>query len=173
MHHTIRDITKISLFPTFPDTGRVIVRLLSLSFSLILSLLWRGATIGMRRFSRGRGRSRHIPPEVSPPDKDAISIDLWPHQPPPGLPSSIHRRMEWPLRRAFFHSAANHHPFKMNNSLATILLVLVLSTVYADVVHWTPCPPSSRREYPLCAIPRSLINRACGKRGLFRNFSFL
>jgi len=43
----------------------------------------------------------------------------------------------------FFHLATNHRPSKMNRNIALAIatvLILALSTVYAEVIHWTSCP---------------------------------
>ncbi|TGZ32183.1 Ecdysteroid-regulated 16 kDa protein [Temnothorax longispinosus] len=64
------------------------------------------------------------------------------------------------LTSTFFHLATNHRPFKMNRNIAlatvAVILILALSTVYAEVVHWTPCPPSSAEQ--LCTIHEVRVN---------------
>ncbi|XP_012533140.2 MD-2-related lipid-recognition protein [Monomorium pharaonis] len=58
------------------------------------------------------------------------------------------------LTSTFFHLATNHRPLKMNRNIAlatATILILALSTVYAEVVHSTPCPSSSE-ETSQCTI---------------------
>ncbi|XP_020279274.1 MD-2-related lipid-recognition protein-like [Pseudomyrmex gracilis] len=43
------------------------------------------------------------------------------------------------LTAAFFHLTTNHRSPKMNRNI--VLAALVLSVVYAEVVHFTSCPP--------------------------------
>ncbi|EFN62170.1 hypothetical protein EAG_12283 [Camponotus floridanus] len=43
------------------------------------------------------------------------------------------------LTSVFFHLATNHHPSKMIR-IGALFLILALSTLYAEVVHFTPCP---------------------------------
>lgn len=53
------------------------------------------------------------------------------------------------LTSTFFHLTTNHRQSKMNRNIAlatAAILILALSTVYAEIVHWTPCPPT--RKYP-------------------------
>ncbi|XP_011877072.1 PREDICTED: MD-2-related lipid-recognition protein-like [Vollenhovia emeryi] len=52
------------------------------------------------------------------------------------------------LTSTFFHLATNHRPLKMNRNvtLATVVLILALSAVYAELVQWTPCPPSTEEQ---------------------------
>jgi Niemann-Pick C2 protein len=61
------------------------------------------------------------------------------------------------LTSTFFHLATNHRPLKMNRNIAlatATILILALSTVYAEVVHSTPCPisSSSSENSSLCTI---------------------
>ncbi|XP_025990495.1 MD-2-related lipid-recognition protein [Solenopsis invicta] len=58
------------------------------------------------------------------------------------------------LTSTFFHLVTNHRPTKMNRNIAlatAAVLILALSTVYAEVVHSTPCPTDSE-ETEECTI---------------------
>ncbi|KAG5347176.1 ML1P protein, partial [Acromyrmex charruanus] len=57
------------------------------------------------------------------------------------------------LTSTFFHLATNHRPSKMNRNITLVaVLILALSTVYAEIVHWTPCPPNPEQNTVQCTI---------------------
>ncbi|XP_018316923.1 MD-2-related lipid-recognition protein [Mycetomoellerius zeteki] len=58
------------------------------------------------------------------------------------------------LTSTFFHLVTNHRPSKMNRNITPVaVLILALSTVYAEVVHWTPCPSDPEQNTAqLCII---------------------
>ncbi|XP_072742573.1 MD-2-related lipid-recognition protein [Anoplolepis gracilipes] len=69
-------------------------------------------------------------------DKDTILIDLRPLY--LSLPLHYLPLCGLTLTSVFFHLATNH-PSKMIRNTA-VFLILTVFAVYAEVVHWTPCP---------------------------------
>jgi len=86
----------------------------------------------------------------------------WPMAPPPfsDPPLRYLPMCRLTLTPAFFHFAANHRPSKMNrnSALAIALLILALSTVYAEIVHWTQCPSPACEYFIFFTRARLLRN---------------